>query len=427
MTLSPLSLSRTPSCLSVSLVALLLSACGGGGGGGDAALTSTGNAKNGAPVANTPAAPSAPAAPTRVSVGEALFNEKTLSAGGQQACASCHTEATAHADPAGTDLPLGGPSLNRQGFRSSPTLRYLEANTPFQFVSSQPFGGFTWDGRANTRTLQASGPLLDSSEMANPDVAAVAAKVRSLSYFADLAQVYSLPNGATDQQVFDTVTLALGTYQAESPDYLLFNSKFDQFLDGQATLTAQETRGLALFNDPNRGNCASCHTSQVGGDRSRPLFTTFGYAALGLPRNTSITANADSSFFDMGLCGPKRTDLADRMDLCGKFKIPTLRNIALTAPYFHNATATTLEEAIGFYATRDINPGRWYPIVGGQPDKFNDLPSTLRTNVVRTPPLDLTTGATPRMRPQDVTDIAAFLRTLTDDVTALPRSKFVTP
>jgi cytochrome c peroxidase len=304
-------------------------------------------------------------------------------------------------------------------------LLYLDANTPFTFVNNRPFGGFTWDGRANSRTIQAGGPLLDANEMARTSVSDVATAVRALPYFSDFAKVYALPSGATDQQVFDTLTLALGAYQAESPDYLLFNSRYDRFLDGEITLTPQESRGLALFNDPAKGNCASCHSSDVGADRSRPLFTNFGYAALGLPRNSAIAANADPSFFDMGLCGPKRTDLSDRQDLCGQFKVPTLRNIALTAPYFHNATATTLNEAVSFYATRDLQPGRWYPIVNGQPDKFNDLPQALRTNVVRTAPLDLSPGAPPRLTSTDVQDIVAFLRTLTDDFAAPRRSKFV--
>jgi cytochrome c peroxidase len=403
------------SLIAAGVAALFLGACGGGSETPPAATSG-----------GTPA-PTPHAGPTRISVGEALFNEPALSAGGQQACSSCHADTTAHADPSGTQLPMGGPLLDRQGTRSSPSLLYLDTNMAFRFVNNKPVGGFTWDGRHNTRTLQAAGPLLDASEMAHTSISDVASAARQLPYYADLAKVYFLPSTATDQQVFDAVTQALGDYQAEGPDYLLFNSKFDRFLDRQATLTPQESRGLALFNDPAKGNCASCHTSQTGTDRSRPLFTNFGYAATGLPRNAKITANADPNFFDMGLCGPKRKDLADRLDLCGQFKIPTLRNIAVTAPYFHNASVTTLEAAIGFYATRDINPARWYPMVNGQADKFNDLPQALRTNVIRTPPFDLAPGAPPRLTPQDVSDIAAFLHTLTDDFAAPSRSKFVAP
>ena len=390
----------------VLLVALWLSACGGG--------------EDTAAVVTVPdATPTAVAEATRLSVGEAMFNDKSLSASGQQACASCHATPTAHADPAGTLLPLGGTTLDRQGTRSSPSLLYLAANTAFRFAADgTPVGGFTWDGRADTRQQQAAGPLLDASEMANASAAEVAAKVRRTAVYPDFARLYGLPAAATDQQVFDALTLALATYQDEDPEYLLFNSKFDQVLDGKATLSAQEARGLQIFNAPARGNCASCHTSQVGADGSRPLFTNFRYAALGVPRNTAITANADAAFFDMGLCGPKRTDLASRLDLCGQFKVPTLRNVAVTAPYFHNAKVATLDEAVRFYATRDIDPARWYPVVDGRVDLFDDLPVALRGNVVQTAPFGLAPGAAPRLSAQDVADLSAFLRTLTDDFTA---------
>ena len=313
--------------------------------------------------------------------------------------------------------------MDRQGTRSSPSLLYLAANAAFRFTADgTPRGGFTWDGRADTRQHQASGPLLDASEMANASTAEVAAKVRSTALYTDFARLYGLPAAATDQQVFDALTLALATYQAEDPDYLLFNSKFDQVLDGKATLSAQEARGLQLFNAPARGNCASCHTA----DGNQPVFTDFGYAALGVPRNTAITANADAAFFDMGLCGPKRTDLASRLDLCGQFKVPTLRNVAVTAPYFHNAKVATLDEAVRFYATRDIDPGRWYPVVDGRVDLFDDLPVALRGNVVQTAPFGLAPGAAPRLSAQDVADLSAFLRTLTDDFTAPAGSSTVT-
>jgi cytochrome c peroxidase len=332
---------------------------------------------------------------TRLSVAQALFAEKALSANGQMACASCHTDESAHADAVGTHLPLGGLSMTVQGFRSSPTLLYLEANQPFRFDGGKAFGGFTWDGRASSRAEQAAGPLLDPSEMANVNAAAVADKVRQLPYFKDFVSVFGLP------------------------------SKFDRYLDGNATLTVEEARGLRLFNDANKGNCASCHSSQTGTQGERPLFTHFGYAAHGLPRNAQIQANADPAFFDMGLCGPKRTDLSARTDLCGLFKVPTLRNIELTAPYFHNASVTTLAQAVSFYATRDLRPDLWYPTVNGQVQKFNDLPASLRTNVSMVRPFGLRPGDAPILTAEDVADLVAFLRTLTDDRTAPSGSTLV--
>ena len=376
--------------------------------------------------ASTQTPSEAPSAATPLSVSQALFAEKALSANGKMACASCHTDDNAHADATGTLLPLGGLNLDQQGFRSSPSLMYLTSNTAFRFdANGLPFGGFNWDGRANSRAEHAAGPLLDSIEMANANVSAVAQKVRGLSYFNDFVSQFNVPKAATDQNIFEKLQTALQTYQELDTDYVLFNSKFDKVADGTATFTAAEQRGLAIFNNPNQGNCASCHTSINGPNRERPLFTNFGYAAMGLPRNPLIQKNADPTFFDMGLCGPKRTDLSARTDLCGQFKVPTLRNIAVTAPYFHNASISTLSDAVGFYATRDIDPGRWYPSVNGVVQKFNDLPSAYRGNVMSRAPFGQQRGARPLISAQDVEDLVSFLQTLTDDRSAAPGSPTV--
>ena len=391
-----------------------------------ASLVALLTACGGSSPASTQTPSEAPSAATPLSVSQALFAEKALSANGKMACASCHTDDNAHADATGTLLPLGGLNLDQQGFRSSPSLMYLTTNTAFRFdANGLPFGGFNWDGRANSRAEHAAGPLLDSTEMANANVAALAQKVRGLSYFNDFVSQFNVPKAATDQNIFEKLQTALQTYQELDTDYVLFNSKFDKVADGTATFTAAEQRGLAIFNNPNQGNCASCHTSINGPNRERPLFTNFSYAALGLPRNPLIQKNADPTFFDMGLCGPKRTDLSARTDLCGQFKVPTLRNIAVTAPYFHNASISTLSDAVGFYATRDIDPGRWYPSVNGVVQKFNDLPSAYRGNVMSTAPFGQQRGARPLISAQDVEDLVSFLQTLTDDRSAAPGSPTV--
>ncbi len=99
------------------------------------------------------------------------------------------------------------------------------------------------------------------------------------------------------------------------------------------------------------------------------------------------------------------------------FRVPTLRNVALTAPYFHNAAIATLEDAVTFYATRDSDPARWYPVVDGQVQRFNDLPPPYRANVSFEAPFNLLVGAPPALSAQDVQDIVAFLRTLSDGYT----------
>ena len=374
------------------LTGAMLSACGGG--------------------SDSPQA--VPTAADRIAIGDRLFDETTLSARGRLSCATCHVESRAHADAAGSFLPLGGVNGDQQGLRSTPTLRYLSDNRAFRFnPNGDPAGGFTWDGRADSRAAQARLPLLAAHEMANGDEASVARRLHALPYLAQLLFAFSLPTGASDAQLVAAAAQALADYQAGDAKFQPYTSKFDAALEGRAALSAQEARGLALFNDPQRGNCAVCHTSTPPPGASKPLFTNFTYHALGVPRNASH-ATRDAGFFDLGLCGPRRSDLSDLAALCGMFRVPTLRNVALTAPYFHNGAIATLEDAVAFYATRDSDAARWYPVVGGLVQRFDDLPPVYRANVSFEAPFNLHAGAPPALSTQDMQDIVAFLNTLTD-------------
>ena len=150
-----------------------------------------------------------------------------------------------------------------------------------------------------------------------------------------------------------------------------------------------------------------------------PLFTDNTYDALGVPRNPDIRANADPDRYDLGLCGPTRVDLADRNDLCGAFRVPSLRNVAKTAPYFHNGAIKTLADAVRFYVRRDTNPEEWYPTdTNGVVQKFNDLPPAYRKNVNTTEvPYNRKPGDNPALTEAEIADVVAFLNTLTDGYT----------
>lgn len=398
-----------PTRVLLTLLAALLSACGGGG---DSSPTLQAEARPQPPVPPTPA----PLA--RAAVGDRLFHERALSASGQLACASCHDPARGHADPAGRFLPIGGVAHNEQGLRSSPSLRYLDQAGAFS-VNNQGVarGGLMWDGRANSRAEQARGPLFNAKEMANASVAEFAQRLRATPAFTELLNAYGLAANASDAALLDASTDALAQYQAQDLEFKPFSSKFDAVQTGQASFSPAEARGLAAFNDPQRGNCASCHSSRPAGNGVRALFTDFSYHALGVPRNTS-QATTDPAFFDLGLCGPNRSDLLSQAALCGRFKTPTLRNVALTGPYFHNARFNTLEEVVGFYALRDVDPARFYPLVNGQLQRFNDLPLAYQGNVERRAPFVPLAGNRARLSGQDVADIVAFLNTLTDQAPA---------
>jgi cytochrome c peroxidase len=144
-----------------------------------------------------------------------------------------------------------------------------------------------------------------------------------------------------------------------------------------------------------------------------------------VPRNSAIPANRDPDFYDMGLCGPLREDLAKQQKwFCGMFRTPTLRNVATRGAFFHNGRFHTLEDATRFYVERDTNPEKWYPKdPHGRVVKFDDLPNNLRSNVdIKTQPLTNHAGGKPVWSDSDIRDVMAFMNTLTDaDAATVPR------
>lgn len=349
-------------------------------------------------------------------VGAKAFADASLSASGRQSCASCHAMETGHAAPNALAAQAGGANLQLQGLRNSQTLRYLATNTPFHIADDgTPTGGFFWDGRADSLSLQAAGPLLGAREMANPDKAAVVAKIARSDWAQDFKAVFGANILDHVDLAFEKLTLALQQFQLEDAKFNGYTSKFDAVLRGQAQLSDQEARGLVLFNDPAKGNCASCHPSSVQADGRPPLFTDFTYDALGVPRNLEIAANADLEYFDLGLCG--RPELSSQTQLCGAFKVPTLRNVALRKSFFHNGKFKTLKDALTFYVQRDTQPEKWYALNQDHSvNKFDDLPAMYKGNVnTSEAPYNRNVGDAPALSDAEIDDVIAFLGTLTDN------------
>ncbi len=361
-------------------------------------------------------------------LGRRIFMDPAYSASGRQSCASCHDPAKAFGPPDARAVQSGGPNMDRLGFRNTPSLRYAHAPIAFtlHFLESEvtlgqddqgPTGGRTWDGRVNSAHDQALMPLMDANEMANENGAAVVQRLRTTSYADEFRQVLSAPG----ENVFDDpdstlvwVTVALETYEQTAPEFHPFDSKFDAWLRDEATLGPAEMRGMALFNDMKKGNCASCHPSTRKASTNRPpIFTDFGFVALGVPRNPELPANRDPKFFDLGLCGPLRTDLASHPEYCGMFRTPSLRNVALRKRFFHNGAIRSLRDAVAFYATRDTTPARWYPNSKGKPG-YDDLPERYWPNVSHEVPFTPTPDGRPRLDAKEIDDIVAFLGTLSD-------------
>lgn len=353
----------------------------------------------------------------QAALGMKIFNDVSLSASGRQSCATCHVDSAGHAQDNALPAQLGGADLSLQGSRVSPSIRYLAFAPPF-FVDSggTPSGGLFWDGRASSLADQAGRPFLNPVEMALASEADLVARLAKASYAVEFRQVFGADILERTHDAFESVKLALQQFQREDRGLRPFSSKYDEFLRGNAVLSDQEARGLALFNDTAKGNCASCHPSAIERDGSFPLFTNFTYHALGIPRNAQLEANADPAHFDLGLCAREGGDLLARTDLCGAFKVPSLRNVSLRQALFHNGRFKRLDDAVGFYAERDTDPAKFYPRkADGGIDTFDDLPEAYKGNVTRgEAPYDRRVGQAPALSRPEVDDVVAFLKTLTD-------------
>jgi cytochrome c peroxidase len=357
-------------------------------------------------------------------VGRKMFFDPTLSASGKMSCATCHDPGSAFGPASSAPVQLGGADLKQPGLRAVPSVRYTQNIPAFtehfhdnegdDSVDQGPVGGRTWDGRAQSAHDQARLPLLSPLEMANAGADDVVAKLRKASYASDLRATFGarvLDDGAS---AYNAALLALEVFQQDPAEFYPYSSKYDAYLREQTALTEKESHGLALFNDPAKGNCASCHPSAIK-DGAFPQFTDYGFNALAVPRNPVIVANRDPGFFDLGLCGPRRTDFKDRAEYCGMFRTPSLRNVALRHRFFHNGAFHSLKDVLKFYAERDVHPEKWYPRkANGVVQVYDDLPLQYHANVNKEPPFDRGTSDRPALSDPEISDVIAFLNTLTD-------------
>ena len=372
-------------------------------------------------------------------LGRAMFNDPGLSAAGRLSCASCHDPATAFGPNARTPSPFADADPAHAGTRAIPSLRYAQFAGRFtehtvddeetHGVDGGPTGGFTWDGRADTAREQALIPLFDAREMGNADEAALARRVAAAPYAAQFRQAFSAPGRdvfADSKQVVAWVALAFEVFE-QGPGFAPFDSRYDRFLAGRETLSPTELRGLALYRDPAKGNCDTCHPSRRSSSGRAPLFTDAGFIAVAAPRRAGlpplpasaslhpVASQARGAEADLGLCRSGRTGLTDDPSFCGRFRTPTLRNVALRASFFHNGSIRSLRDAVAFYATRDTDPGRWYSRdADGRVRAYDDLPAGMAASVNREVPFEPLPGGKPRLDDRDIDDIVAFLKTLTD-------------
>jgi cytochrome c peroxidase len=223
-------------------------------------------------------------------LGQKMFFDSSLSASGKMSCSTCH-------DPG--HAQLGGMQARLQGVRAVPSLTYLERTPRFkvgldtafdpdsrrlakaarpisgsssigstvaqgsaqallQAEQVVPEGGVDWDGRA-ILDKQAGGPLLDAREMANKDGPTLLAKLKAASYAKELVNVFGQDVFSSPEAGLKDMYLALARFQTEDRSFHAYNSKYDYYLAGRTHLSAEELRGLELFDNPDKGNCAACH------------------------------------------------------------------------------------------------------------------------------------------------------------------------
>jgi cytochrome c peroxidase len=244
-----------------------------------------------------------------IALGKQLFFDPILSGDNSQACANCHAPENAFSDPdrfsEGIDGTLGN--------RNSMPLFNLAWNYDEKFF---------WDGNTFSLEHQAFVPVADPTEMASIWTE-VEQKLQKHQEYPDLFEK------AFGTSKIDSVLITKAIAQFERT-LISSNSKFDKFLLGETTLTPQEQNGFNVFMDETRGDCFHCH----GSDKN-PLWTDNIFHNNGL----------DETFTDLGL-GSVTGDPADN----GKFKSPSLRNLAFTAPYMHDGRFATLEEVINHYS-----------------------------------------------------------------------------
>ena len=291
---------------------------------------------------------------------------------------------------------------------------YMAYSPAFHYdrVEAVYVGGQFYDGRAATLEEQAKGPFLNPLEMANPGKREVVDKVRRAEYAPLFRKVFGARAFDTPDRAFERIAEAIAAYE-RSRAFAPFSSKYDAWLAGKTKLTAAEKRGLEVFEREDKGNCAACHPSRPAKDGTPPLFTDFTYDNLGVPKNPANPYyrlarkhNPDgAAFVDRGLGG-----VLGKTGEMGKFKVPTLRNVALTGPWMHNGYFTELRAAVDFYNSRDVKPacrGEFVSDRAAWRQRCWPVPE-VAANVNRDELGKL------ELDERDIDDLVAFLHTLSD-------------
>ncbi len=360
----------------------------------------------------TPIAAGEPIA-TREDLGAVLFSDTNLSFNRTQACATCHAPTNGFADPRdnGFEHPVAnavslGDDGKSIGDRNAPTTSYARFSPKFHRDSEGHYvGGQFWDGRADKLEDQAAGPPLNALEMGMPDKASIVERLREnpayISAFKSLfgEKVFDDPDAA-----YAAMTEAIAAFE-RTDEFSPFDSRYDRYLRGEVEFTKQEELGRTLFFSDQFTNCNQCHQLRPLPGSAEETFTNYRFHNIGVPINKAVRAANESSenAADLGLLA---NSAVNEPSEAGKFKVPTLRNVAVTGPYMHNGIFSDLRTAVLFYnrynskdPTAQINPET--DLEWGETEFLKTISTT-----------ELTHG--PALDDKRIDALVAFLKTLTD-------------
>ncbi|MBL1434880.1 MAG: c-type cytochrome [Rhodobacteraceae bacterium] len=343
------------------------------------------------------------------SFGEALFFDTNLSANRTQSCATCHDPANGFVD-ARAAMPGNAFSLGDDGHsfgdRNAPTAAYAMFSPPFgQTDEGYYIGGQFLDGREADLEGQAGGPPLNPIEMGMPDKASIVARLtENPDYVVTMQALFGAEMLAQPEAAYAAMAASIAAFE-RTDEFAPFDSKYDRYLSGDYTLTNEEELGRLLFFSEQFTNCNQCHQLHSSQLAAQETFTDYRYYNIGVPSNVAGREinGVDVATVDHGLLGnPAVNNPAED----GKFRTPTLRNIAVTGPYMHNGVFTDLRTVILFYnkynsrsEARQINPET------GATWAAPEVPATVELDI-------LNDG--PALEDQRIDAIVAFLKTLTD-------------
>ncbi len=348
---------------------------------------------------------------SKEALGEALFHDRNLSRNRSQACSTCHMPEIAFSDRhdthKGNAISLGDDGKSF-GDRNAPTATYAAFSPPFHKDATGLYiGGQFWDGRAKGLEEQAAGPPLNPIEMGMSDDKQISARIlENPDYVQAFAAFFGADALKDPKKTFRAATEAIAAFE-RTKQFSPFDSKYDRYLRGEEKLTDQEELGRTLFFSTQFANCSLCHDIKGNdGTYETSTFTSHKYFNIGVPINTEARKmnGVKPDFADLGLAANPEVH-GDPLER-GKFKVPSLRNVAVTAPYMHNGVFNDLRTVILFYnkynskkKSRQIDPET------GQTWAAPEVADNIAMK-------ELTTG--PGLDDKRIDALVAFLKTLTD-------------